>query len=115
MPFMGTARQLVVAPTDAEAERIAEHAWKRFVASFNWLVEWLGRDPFPIAQSYAGAAEMGMAFAGSPTSVRDFVARARDDAGATYMTLELAFGDMAEAEIEQSAELFAREVMPHFA
>ena len=115
MPFMGTARQLVVAPTDTEAERIAEHAWKRFVASFNWLVTRLGRDPFPIAQTYAGAAEMGMAFAGSPASVRDFVARARDEAGATYMTLELAFGDMNEAEIEQSAALFAHEVMPAFA
>ncbi|MEO6040762.1 MAG: LLM class flavin-dependent oxidoreductase [Croceibacterium sp.] len=113
-PFMGLARQLVVAPSDGEAERIAERAWTHFARSFNWLVEWLGREPFPIAETYAGAAQMGMAFAGSPASVRDFVARARDEAGANYLTLELAFGDMAEAEAAQSATLFAREVMPHF-
>jgi alkanesulfonate monooxygenase SsuD/methylene tetrahydromethanopterin reductase-like flavin-dependent oxidoreductase (luciferase family) len=111
---MGQARQLVVAPTDAEAEAIAERAWKTFVRSFNWLVDWLGREPFPIAQTFAGAVDMGLAFAGSPASVRDFVERARTEAGSTYLALELAFGDIAEAEAAQSAELFAREVMPAF-
>ena len=114
MPFMGQARQLVVAETDAEAERIAERAWQRFVRSFNWLVTWLGKDPFPIAPTYAGAAKMGLAFAGSPSSVRDFVERARSEAGATYMALEIAFGDITEQEAAQTAELFAREVMPAF-
>ena len=113
-PFWGLARQVVVAPTDAEAERIAERAWKRFVHSFNWLVDHLGREPFPIAQTYSGAVEMGLAFAGSPASVSDWVARARDEAGITYMALEIAFGDITEAEAGQSAELFAREVMPAF-
>jgi len=59
--------------------------------------------------------EMGLAFAGSPSSVRDFVARARDEAGITYMALEIAFGDITEAEAARSAELFAQEVMPYFA
>jgi alkanesulfonate monooxygenase SsuD/methylene tetrahydromethanopterin reductase-like flavin-dependent oxidoreductase (luciferase family) len=114
-PFIGQARQLVVAETDAEAERIADRAWKRFAHSFNWLVDHLGRPPFPIAQTFAGAVEQGLAFAGSPQAVRQFVARARDEAGANYLALELAFGDIAEEEAGQSAELFAREVMPEFA
>ena len=114
-PFIGQARQLVVAETDAEAERIAERAWKRFAHSFNWLVDHLGRRPFPIAQTFAGAVEQGLAFAGSPQAVRQFVARARDEAGANYLALELAFGDIAEEEAGRSAELFAREVMPEFA
>lgn len=113
-PFIGLARQLIVAPTDAEAERIAERAWKPFVKSFNWLVEHLGRPAFPIAQTFAGAVEMGLAFAGSPASVRDFVARARDEAGANYLALEIAFGDIGEEEAGQTAELFAREVRPAF-
>jgi alkanesulfonate monooxygenase SsuD/methylene tetrahydromethanopterin reductase-like flavin-dependent oxidoreductase (luciferase family) len=114
-PFWGLARQVVVADTDADAERIAARAWKRFVHSFNWLVEHLGRAPFPIAQEFPGAVEMGLAFAGSPASVRDFLARARDEAGITYMALEIAFGDITEQEAGRSAELFATEVMPAFA
>jgi alkanesulfonate monooxygenase SsuD/methylene tetrahydromethanopterin reductase-like flavin-dependent oxidoreductase (luciferase family) len=114
-PFWGLARQVIVAPTDAEAERIGERAWKRLAQSFNWLVDHLGREAFPIAQTFAGGVEMGLAFAGSPASVRDWVARAREEAGITYMALEIAFGDISEAEAGQSAELFAREVMPAFA
>lgn len=114
-PFVGLARQLVVAETDAEAERIAESAWKRFAHSFNWLVDYLGRPTFPIAQTFAGAVEQGLAFAGSPEAVRQFVARARDEAGANYLALELAFGDMTEQVAGHSAELFSREVMPEFA
>jgi alkanesulfonate monooxygenase SsuD/methylene tetrahydromethanopterin reductase-like flavin-dependent oxidoreductase (luciferase family) len=113
-PFWGLARQLIVAPTDAEAERIGERAWKPFAHSFNWLVNHLGREAFPIAQTFAGAVDMGLAFAGSPAAVRDWVARARDEAGITYMALEIAFGDISEAEAAQTAELFAREVAPQF-
>lgn len=114
-PFIGQARQLVVAETDAEAERIAERAWRRFARSFNWLVDHLGREPFPLAPTFAGAVEQGLAFAGSPDSVRQFVEQARDEAGANYLALELAFGDIAEEEARRSAELFAREFMPEFA
>jgi alkanesulfonate monooxygenase SsuD/methylene tetrahydromethanopterin reductase-like flavin-dependent oxidoreductase (luciferase family) len=113
-PNIGLARQLIVAPTDSEAERIAERSWKTFVTSFNWLVERLGRPAFPIAQTFAGAVDMGLAFAGSPSSVRDFIARARDEAGANYLALEVAFGDVSEQEAAQTAELFANEVMPAF-
>lgn len=113
-PFIGQARQLIVAPTDAEAERIAERTWKRFAVSFNWLVTWLGREPFPLPPTFAGAAAAGLAFAGSPASVRQFVELSRDEAGANYLALELAFGDISEAEAGQSAELFAHEVAPHF-
>lgn len=113
-PCIGLARQLIVAPTDAEAVRIAERAWRPFARSFNWLVEHLGRPAFPIAQSFAGAVDMGLAFAGSPAAVRDFVARARDEAAANYLALEVAFGDISEAEAAQTATLFATEVMPAF-
>jgi alkanesulfonate monooxygenase SsuD/methylene tetrahydromethanopterin reductase-like flavin-dependent oxidoreductase (luciferase family) len=113
-PCIGLARQLIVAPTDAEAERIAERAWKPFFESFNWLVNHLGRPAFPLAPTFAGAVGQGLAFAGSPASVRDFVGRARDEAGANYLALEVAFGDISEAEAAQTATLFANEVMPAF-
>lgn len=114
-PFTGLARQLIVAPSDAEAETLGERAWQRFADSFNWLPLRLGMPPFPLAPTFAEAMKSGMAFAGSPSSVRDWVARSRDDAGIDYMALEIGFGDLSEDEIAQSAELFAAEVMPEFA
>ena len=113
-PCIGLARQLIVAETDAEAERIAERAWKPFARSFNWLPLRLGMPPFPLAPTFEAAMESGMAFAGSPASTRDWVARSRDTAGIDYMALEIGFGDLTEGEIAQTAQLFAREVMPEF-
>ena len=113
-PFMGVARQITVAPTDAEAERIAERAWLRFAVSFNWLVNRLGRPAFPLPETFAAARDYGMAFAGSPASVRDWVARTREAAGVDYLVAELVFGDQSEAEATQCVELFGREVMPAF-
>ena len=113
-PFMGQARHIVVAPTDAEAEQLAERAWSRFARSFNWLVDCLGRDPLAVAPSFAAAAQAGMAFAGSPEAVRQFIATARDEATIDYMALELAFGDLREEEVATSASLFAEQVMPAF-
>jgi alkanesulfonate monooxygenase SsuD/methylene tetrahydromethanopterin reductase-like flavin-dependent oxidoreductase (luciferase family) len=113
-PFMGLARQLVVAPTDSEALALGERAWKRFADSFNWLPLRLGMPPFPLAPTFTAAMEAGMAFAGAPASVRDWIVRSRDVAGIDYMALEIGFGDLAEPEIAQTAELFAREVMPAF-
>ncbi|MXO60534.1 LLM class flavin-dependent oxidoreductase [Altererythrobacter salegens] len=115
IPFTGLARQLVVAPTDAVAIALGERAWKRFADSFNWLPRRLAMPEFPLAPTFGAAMESGMAFGGSPASVRDWVARSREDAGIDYMALEIGFGDMNQEEIAQSAELFAREVMPEFA
>jgi len=114
-PFMGLMRQVYVAPTDAEAERIACRAWRSFIANFNWLVSWLGLPAFPIAAEFADAQALGVAFAGSPASVRDWIARTRDEAGINYLAAELVFGDLSAEEALQSVELFGREVMPAFA
>jgi alkanesulfonate monooxygenase SsuD/methylene tetrahydromethanopterin reductase-like flavin-dependent oxidoreductase (luciferase family) len=114
-PLMGVARLLYVAPTDGEAERVASRAWVRFAQSFNWLVNWLGRPSFPLPETFAAARAAGMAFAGSPASVRDWVAATRDAAGIDYLLVEPVFGDMSHDEALQGVELFGREVMPAFA
>jgi alkanesulfonate monooxygenase SsuD/methylene tetrahydromethanopterin reductase-like flavin-dependent oxidoreductase (luciferase family) len=113
-PFMGLMRQVYVAPTDAEAERIASRAWRTFAANFNWLVNWLGRPAFPIAAEFADAQAFGVAFAGSPASVRDWIAATRDETGINYLAAELVFGDLNPEEALQCVELFGREVMPAF-
>ncbi|MBO9574519.1 MAG: LLM class flavin-dependent oxidoreductase [Sphingobium sp.] len=113
-PFMGVLRQVYVAPTDAEAERIAARAWKAFAANFNWLVSWLGRPIFPLPPTFGEAQAAGVAFAGAPASVRDWIAHSRDEAGINYIAAELVFGDLTTDEALQCIELFGREVLPAF-
>src|SRR5512139_2079080 len=114
-PFVGLSRILVVAETDEEALRIARRVWAAFAVNFNWLVNWLGEPPFPFPNEFEGAREMGLAFAGSPQSVRAWIEQAQEEAGVDYMALELVFGDMTNEEATRSIELFAKEVMPAFA
>ena len=52
--------------------------------------------------------------AGSPRTVRDFIAAEIEATGSNYLVAWLAFGDMTLAESITSLELLAREVMPEF-
>jgi hypothetical protein len=50
--------------------------------------------------------------AGSPGTVRDFLAAEIEASGSNYLLSWFAFGDMTLAESLRSIELFSREVMP---
>jgi hypothetical protein len=58
---------------------------------------------------------LGNGIAGSPGTVRDFIAAERDATGINYFVAWLAFGDMAPEESLRSLELLQRFVMPAFA
>ena len=60
-------------------------------------------------------AAIDNAVAGSPRTVRDFIAAEIEATGSNYFVSWLAFGDMTLQESLRSLELFAREVMPAFA
>ncbi|MFL5071419.1 MAG: hypothetical protein ACJ8D9_17705, partial [Xanthobacteraceae bacterium] len=53
--------------------------------------------------------------AGSPATVRDFIAAEIEATGASYIVSWFAFGDMTLDESLRSVALFADEVMPAFA
>jgi hypothetical protein len=53
--------------------------------------------------------------AGSPRTVRDFMAAEVDASGCNYLLPWFSFGDMTLAESLASLDLFSREVMPAFA
>jgi hypothetical protein len=69
---------------------------------------------FP-AETFEGVHEAGHFYAGDRAGAREWVARRGDIGGINDMALETCFGDIAEEEALQSAELLATEVMPHFA
>ncbi len=118
MPLLGVGRHVVVAETDAAALALARPAFARWRASFVQLWEARGgHNPFVASfpQDWDALVATGAACAGSPASVRDFIAREAETAGYSYFVAQLAFGDLPLAAVQRSAELFATEVMPAFA
>jgi alkanesulfonate monooxygenase SsuD/methylene tetrahydromethanopterin reductase-like flavin-dependent oxidoreductase (luciferase family) len=118
IPLMGVARHVVVADTDEEARAIARRAYPRWRESFRWLFVRHGAEP-RIAGLYPpdfdGLMAIDNGVAGSPRTVRDFIAAEIAASGSNYLLSWLAFGDMTLAESLRSLELFSREVMTAFA
>jgi len=117
-PLLGLMRHIVVAQTDQEAERIARAAFKKWRASFTDLWERKGV-PFPLehilTREWEGYVANGLAVAGSPATVREFLAAQIKEAGATLVLGQMIFGAMPEEEALNSLRLFSREVIPRLA
>jgi alkanesulfonate monooxygenase SsuD/methylene tetrahydromethanopterin reductase-like flavin-dependent oxidoreductase (luciferase family) len=117
-PLLGVARHVVVADTDEAARNIARRAYPRWRQSFRWLFQRHGAEPRIAAlypPSFDELAALDNGVAGSPRTVREFIAAEIAATGSTYLVSWLAFGDMTLAESLNSLDLFAREVMPGFA
>jgi alkanesulfonate monooxygenase SsuD/methylene tetrahydromethanopterin reductase-like flavin-dependent oxidoreductase (luciferase family) len=118
LPCLGLARHVVVAETDAEAKRIAAAAFVPWRASMAHLWEKMNAhhpllDAMP--HNWAAFEAKGDCIAGTPATVRDYLARESATAGANYFACHLVFGTMHHEDAIRSLELFAREVMPAFA
>jgi alkanesulfonate monooxygenase SsuD/methylene tetrahydromethanopterin reductase-like flavin-dependent oxidoreductase (luciferase family) len=117
-PLVGVTRHVVVADTDEAARAIARRAYPRWRDSFRWLFARHGAEP-RIAGLYPPSFDELMAIdngiAGSPDTVRKFMAAELEASGCNYLLSWFAFGDMTLAESLRSLDLFSREVMPAFA
>jgi alkanesulfonate monooxygenase SsuD/methylene tetrahydromethanopterin reductase-like flavin-dependent oxidoreductase (luciferase family) len=114
IPFIGMARHVVVADTDAEAMKLARRAYARWWESFNYL--WALRDQKPPFTTYTADFDAvlanGQAIVGSPDTVRETIASQVKEAGLNYMLLRFAFGDLTLEESMRSIKLFAERVQP---
>ncbi len=63
-------------------------------------------------ESFDVVVDQGQAIAGSPETVRAFLATQLQHSGANYVVGQFCFGDLQLDEILQSVELFAAQVMP---
>jgi alkanesulfonate monooxygenase SsuD/methylene tetrahydromethanopterin reductase-like flavin-dependent oxidoreductase (luciferase family) len=91
----------VVADTDADALAIARRAYPRWRTNFFWLFERHGGAPRVAAlypKTFDEVAALGTAVAGSPATVRNFIATDIASTAANYWTPWLAFGDMTLGE-----------------
>ena len=118
LPMIGITRHIVVAETDAQAQRIAGAAYARWRDAMDWIWRRAGAE-FTLKEIYpadfAGLTAIGHGVAGSPATVRDYVARLQAESRINYLLCQMVFGDMIEADAARSLTLFAREVMPAFA
>jgi alkanesulfonate monooxygenase SsuD/methylene tetrahydromethanopterin reductase-like flavin-dependent oxidoreductase (luciferase family) len=114
LPKMGLVRFVFVADTDAEAMKIARRAYLRWRSSFTHLFKAFGTKPeSPLnVESFDVLIKQGQAIAGSPETVRAFLAAQIQQTGANYIVGQFCFGDLSVQEMLRSVELFAREVMP---
>jgi alkanesulfonate monooxygenase SsuD/methylene tetrahydromethanopterin reductase-like flavin-dependent oxidoreductase (luciferase family) len=113
IPKFGLGRFVVVADTDAEAERIAARAYPMWITSFNFLFDMYDSKPnLPRPPTFPEIAADGRGIAGSPGTVTEIVRRHMAEGGADYFVGQFAFGDLTLKETLRSIELFARECMP---
>ena len=114
LPLMGLTRQLVIATTDAAALNIAKRAFAEFRRNFVWLWE-RNNDPlaaYLLPEDFEAVQQHGEALAGSPETVTRVLREQLEESGANYLVCRFAFGDLSEAEMLQSMDLFASRVMP---
>jgi alkanesulfonate monooxygenase SsuD/methylene tetrahydromethanopterin reductase-like flavin-dependent oxidoreductase (luciferase family) len=118
LPNIGITRHIVVADTDADARRIAEGAYRHWREAMDWIWRRSGV-PFPLKDIYptdfAALEAIGHGIAGSPATVRDYLARLKEETGVNYVLCQMVFGDMTFVDASHSISLFGREVMPKFA
>ena len=118
LPHVGITRHIVVAETDADAQRIAGAAYLRWRQAMDWIwrrsnVDFILKEIYP--EDFAALAAIGHGVAGSPATVRDYIAGLQAETGINYVLGQMVFGDMSADDATNSLRLFAREVMPEFA
>lgn len=112
--LIGLHRSVVVAPTDGEATTLAERAYANFIQSFRhvWMRHGAQTTVSGRENSFAELTAVERGVAGGPATVARRLAEQMARTGANYCLMYLAFGDLSDAEIGQSVDLFAQEVMP---
>ena len=113
--MIGAYRHVVVADTNAEAEKLAQIAFPYWFDSLIKL--WRDHDTSPpgaIIKDYDEARRAGQLIAGAPEAVRESLAAQFDTCGHNYAVLQIAFGNLTHEQEMRSLELLASEVLPAF-
>jgi len=114
LPKIGLLRFILVAATDAEAQRIARRAYPVWHAAYDHLHRKHGL----VHERAEKTADFDVTFGGlrgvcgSPATVTHMLRALAETATINYLVGQFFFGDMTETEALTSVDLFQREVMP---
>jgi len=117
LPGIGITRHIVVADTDAGARRIANAAYPRWRDAIEYLwrrakADFVLKDIYP--PDFDALERIGHGVAGSPATVRDYLARLHTETGVNTVLCQMVFGDMRFDDAACSIQLFGREIIPAF-
>jgi alkanesulfonate monooxygenase SsuD/methylene tetrahydromethanopterin reductase-like flavin-dependent oxidoreductase (luciferase family) len=110
-PFLARTQHLVVADTDAEAEKLGLKAHETWAGHIHHLTRKLGRPDVHKTTPYDEDSAQRL-IAGSPSKVADELRSMLRATTANYLLCIFSFGDLPPENAIRSLELFAQEVMP---
>jgi alkanesulfonate monooxygenase SsuD/methylene tetrahydromethanopterin reductase-like flavin-dependent oxidoreductase (luciferase family) len=115
-PKVGVQRTIFLADSEAEAKRLAAPAFRQHYLSLIKL--WQEHNMPTAAEAFTGDLDEEIAadkaYIGTPSTVRDQVARFFERSGSDYLVVRPMFGDLPLNRVLHSVGLFAHEVMPAF-
>ncbi len=116
-PKISAARHILVADTDAEAQKLARNAYNHWYAALSklWAERGMAVHTSVIYSDYDEAKTLGTVIAGSPRTVRDRLANLIDTCGFDYLICEFTWGNLTHRQEMKSLRLFGDEVMPSLA
>lgn len=112
-PIVGGMRNVVVADTDEEAERLGRAAYQKWYDNLKWL--WIQRGispPTGFSGDYEMARKTGSLVVGSPRSVREELTAQAERCKYEYLVMVLNFGTLTHQQAMHSLTLFRDEIMP---
>ena len=110
-PFLAKTQHLVIADTDAEAEKLGLRAHGKWASRIHHLVRTLGRPEHHKTDPYAPDSVQPLV-TGSPRMALEKLREVLRVTSANYLLCIFSFGDIAPEHALRSLELFSREVMP---
>jgi alkanesulfonate monooxygenase SsuD/methylene tetrahydromethanopterin reductase-like flavin-dependent oxidoreductase (luciferase family) len=113
-PFLARTQHLVVADTDAEAEKLGLKAYETWAAHIHHLTRKLGRPDVHQTTPYDQDSSQRL-ITGSPASALEKLQEMLSVTGANYLLCIFSFGDLHPEQALQSLELFSGEVLPKLA
>src|SRR6185503_20154603 len=110
-PFLARTQHLVIADTDAEAEKLGLQAYGAWAGHIHHLTRKLGRPDVHKTTPYDADSAQRL-IAGSPRTALEKLREMLQVTGANYLLCIFSFGDLDPEHALRSLELFSREVQP---
>jgi len=110
-PHLAKTQHLVIADTEAEAEKLGLRAYETWASHIHYLTRKAGRPDVHKTEPYAPDSAQPL-ITGTPASVAPKLQAMVEAAGINYLLCIFSFGDLPPAAALRSLELFASQVMP---